>query len=146
MKSPLLLGLAALGLSGCSTLGRPAGPITMTTASKPPYGSYVVDAAGRALYVLEGTRGTGGANRCDMACKQVWPHFGSSGPQVGGGRLNQSMIRVVPGPHGPLVTYGGWPLYYYVRDQVQSDTAGHNVTDSWGTWRLLSPSGEPIRQ
>ena len=145
MKAPLLLTCAAFGLASCSTFGAPSGPITLTSASKPPYGSYVVDAAGRALYILEGTRGSAGANRCDMACMQVWPHLASTGPQVAGGRLDRSMIRVVPGPHGPQVTYAGWPLYYYVRDQAQSDTAGQNVTDSWGTWRLLSPSGEPIR-
>ena len=145
MKTPTLLACAAFGLAGCSTIAAPSGPITMTSASKPPYGSYVVDGAGRALYVLEGTRGGPAANRCDAACLQVWPAFTAGGRQVAGGRLNQSMIRVVPGYSGTQVTYGGWPLYYYVRDQEQSDTTGQNVTDSWGTWRLLSPTGEPIR-
>ena len=145
MKTPTLLACAAFGLASCSTIAPPAGTITLTSASKPPYGSYVVDAAGRALYILEGTRGGPATNRCDAACLQVWPALGATGPQVAGGRLNRSMARVVPGYGGPQVTYGGWPLYYYVRDQAQSDTTGQNVTDSWGTWRLLAPTGEPIR-
>ena len=154
MRIPtILLAGAAAVLSACDTMLPPPGPAplapagaaTLTTANKAPYGSYVVDAAGRALYILEGTRGRPGTNRCDAACLQVWPAIRAAGPQVAGGRLNPAMIAVVPGYGGPQVSYAGWPLYYYVRDRVPSDTTGHYVRDQWGTWYLLSPSGEPIR-
>ena len=146
MKIPtLMLVAAALGVNGCATVRTPAGPITLTSANKAPYGSYVVDAGGRALYILEGTRGAPGTNRCSGPCLQIWPPLGATAPQVVGGRLSQRLVSVVPGYGGPQVAYAGWPLYYYHHDRVPSDTTGQHVTDSWGTWHLLSPSGQPIR-
>ena len=146
MKIPaLILAAASLGLTGCATMAGPAGPATLTSASKAPYGSYVVDAAGRALYILEGTRGASGMNRCSGQCLSVWPPLRAAGPQVAGGRLNQSLVSVVPGYGGSQVAYAGWPLYYYHHDQAPSDTTGQGVSDAWGMWHLLSPSGEPIR-
>ena len=146
MKIPtLILTVGALGAGGCATMSTPAGPITLNSANKAPFGSYVVDASGRSLYILEGTRGTGGMNRCTGQCLQVWPPLRAAGPQVAGGRLSQRMVGVAPGYGGSQVTYAGWPLYYYHRDQATFDTTGQGVRDSWGTWHLLSPSGEPIR-
>jgi predicted lipoprotein with Yx(FWY)xxD motif len=148
MKIPtLILTAGALGLAGCATaVAPPPGPVTLTSASKAPFGSYVVDASGRALYVLEGSRGAPGtANRCSGACLQEWPPLGAAGPQFVGGRLHQGMVSVVPGYGGSQVAYAGWPLYHFDEDRAPSDTKGQHVTDAWGTWHLLSPSGQPIR-
>jgi predicted lipoprotein with Yx(FWY)xxD motif len=146
MKIPMLMLIAgALGAAGCATVATPSGPITLTSASKAPYGSYVVDAGGRALYILEGTRGASGMNRCSGACLQEWPPLGAAVPQVAGGRLDPARVSVVPGYGGPQAAYAGWPLYHFDEDRAPSDTRGQDVHDTWGTWHLLSPSGEPIR-
>lgn len=148
MKAPtILLSAAILSLAACETVPRaplpPVGTVTLTTATKPPFGRYVVDSAGRSLYILEGTRGMTGINRCSGPCLGVWPPL--HGPPTVASGLNPALVRSVQGYGAAQVSYAGWPLYYYHTDRVPGDTTGQHVTDAWGTWHLLSPSGEPIR-
>jgi predicted lipoprotein with Yx(FWY)xxD motif len=154
MRVPIiLLAAVTLGTGGCNTMmpgggASPAGPVagvTLTTASKAPYKAYLVDGAGRALYVLEGTRGAPGTERCGEDCRAVWNSFMASNTPVGGPAINPAQLSTRPAYGGNQVTYSGWPLYYYVRDAAPGDTTGQHVQDSWGMWHLLSPSGEPIR-
>jgi predicted lipoprotein with Yx(FWY)xxD motif len=150
--STALFAGAAVLLAGCNTLlGPPAAPVAppgrvaLTTATKAPIGTYVVDGDGRSLYVLEGTRGGSGINRCSGPCLAVWPPMSASSTQGLATGLNPNLVQRVSGYRGAQLTYGGWPLYYYQHDHVPSDTTGHGFRDQWGTWYLLSPSGEPIR-
>jgi predicted lipoprotein with Yx(FWY)xxD motif len=152
MKIPtILLSAAALGIISCDTVPPAAGPagpvagVTVTTANKAPYGSYLVDGAGRALYILEGTRGAPGTQQCGEDCRAVWPSLMALNPPVGGPAINAAQLSTRPAYGGTQVTYSGWPLYYYVRDTGPGDTTGQHVVDRWGAWHLLSPSGEPIR-
>ena len=142
----LLIAAAALGVAGCATYAPvvPVGPVTVTTATKAPFGTYLVDGAGRALYILEGERGMT-MSRCTRACLGVWPPLHTSGPPAAAAGVDAGRLATTP-MHGHVhVTYAGWPLYYYHRDRVPGATTGQYVRDTWGTWYLLSPSGEPIR-
>ena len=152
MKIPtILLSAATLGLSGCETVPpapppvAPVASVTVTTATKAPFGAYLVDGAGRALYVLEGTRGAPGIERCGDDCRAVWPSLMAVNAPVGGPNVNPALLTVRPAYGASQVVYAGWPLYYYVRDTGPGDTTGQHVSDKWGMWHLLSPSGEPIR-
>ena len=155
MKIPtLMLAVVASGLAGCETYppppvppppgAAPYGAISITTATKPPFGTYLVDGAGRSLYVLEGTRGESGMSRCTPDCLRVWPPL-HGGPATAAAGVDAARLGTATIHGAPHVTYAGWPLYYYSHDQVPGDTTGQHVTDTWGTWHLLSPSGEPIR-
>jgi predicted lipoprotein with Yx(FWY)xxD motif len=148
MKTPKLLFAAAsaLSLASCATVAPVPvvpGAATLTVATKAPFGTYLVDAAGRAVYILEGERMPGGAHRCGADCLAVWPPV--PGSALAGAGVNPALLSSMPMAGGPHATYGGWPLYYYVRDRAPGDTTGQHVTDKWGTWHLLSPSGQPIR-
>lgn len=151
MKTPKILMIAAtLGLAACatySTVPAPpaAGPALVTSANKAPFGTYLVDGGGRALYILEGQRHHAGMDRCMGACLAVWPPLHTAGPPVAGGAVDQARLGVMTMHGAPHVIYAGWPLYYYHRDRAPADTTGQHVTDRWGTWYLLSPNGEPIR-
>ena len=147
MTSPkLLFAAAALGLASCATYA-PAPPpyasATVTVATKPPFGTYLVDSAGRAIYILEDERQPGGMHRCVGECLSVWPPV--HGAAIAGPGVDAALLATMPMEGGPHATYAGWPLYYYHRDQAPGDTTGQDVHDTWGTWHLLSPSGEPIR-
>jgi predicted lipoprotein with Yx(FWY)xxD motif len=151
MKTPLiLLAAAALGLGGYATstsaqpYGAEQGAAMVTAGDKAPYGTFLVDARGRSLYILEGTRGTAGS-RCSGECLRVWPPLHSSGPVTVGAGIDPALLATAVAHDGPHVTYAGWPLYYYHHDRAPLDTTGQHVVDRWGTWHLLSPSGEPIR-
>ena len=151
----LLLASGALALGACDTLYGPPSPppppiapvgaVALTTATKAPFGTYVVDGSGRSVYILEGTRGGSGINRCSGQCLQVWPPLMAGRAQGVATGLNPGLVQSVSSYSGAQIAYGGWPLYYYHRDQAPSDTTGQGVRDAWGTWYLLSPSGEPIR-
>ena len=147
----ILLTAAALGLTACEAYAPPPpivpppGAYTVTTATKAPFGTYLVDGAGRALYILEGERGMTGMSRCVGDCLRIWPPLHAAAPPVAGPGIDPARLASVPMHGAPHVTYAGWPLYNYHRDRVPGDTTGQHVTDAWGTWHLLAPSGEPIR-
>ena len=150
MRIPtLILSTMALGLSGCATYGPApggpyAGPAQISVATKAPFGSYLVGPNGMSLYMLEGTRGTP-AERCSGECLQVWPPLHVTAPPVAGPGVDPARLSTIMAHGHTHVTYGGWTLFYYHRDAAPGDTTGQHVTDAWGTWHLVSPSGEPIR-
>jgi predicted lipoprotein with Yx(FWY)xxD motif len=150
----ILLAGAMFALGSCDTfLGPPAPPpgaiapmgsAALTTATKPPFGNFVVDGSGRSVYALIGTRGGSGINRCSGPCLGVWPPVPApAAPTVGSG-LSPAGLRAVSGFAGAQMSYSGWPLYYYHHDMRPGDTNGQGVRDQWGTWYLLRPSGEPL--
>ncbi len=150
----ILMTAAALGLGACATYPAPPPPpyapaaygvAMVTTADKAPFGTYLVDGSGRALYILEGQRSGAGMNRCMGGCLGVWPPLHSSGPPTNGPAVDPARLGTMTMHGAPHVTYSGWPLYYYHRDRAPADTTGQHVIDHWGTWHLLSPNGEPIR-
>ena len=58
--------------------------------------------------------------------------------------LDPRRLGTAPRGGGTQLTYAGWPLFYYVRDRGPGDTTGQHITDAWGTWHPLAPSGQPI--
>jgi len=152
----ILPAVAAAALAGCATTvvtPPPGAPVvalptvaaSLTTATKAPFGTFLVDSAGRAVYVLDGTRNMSAVNRCSGPCLAVWPPVMTAGPTLAAAGVNPALVGSAPGYGGSQATYAGWPLYFYHRDVRQGDTTGQNVHDAWGHWYLLSPSGEPIR-
>ena len=124
----------------------PAGNATLTTATKAPFGTYVVDGTGSSVYVLEGTRGGSGINRCSGPCVSVWLPLPATSPTpIAGSGLSPPGLRTVSGYTGAQVSYSGWPLYHFRQDAAPGDTFGQGVRDQWGTWYLIRPDGEPIR-
>ena len=149
----MLLIAAAATLGACDTYGPPpvAAPLApaaapgLTTADKAPFGTYLVDSGGRAVYILDGTRAQNGAYRCSGECTHHWPPVYAATPPVAAAGVNAGLLATIPAYGSVQTTYSGWPLYYYHRDMAPGDTTGQGVHDTWGTWYLLSPSGEPIR-
>ena len=150
MKAPMILMTgAALALGACAA--NPPPPVApsvgavVTTATKAPYGAYLVDPSGRALYMLEGQRGGVGINRCTDLCLRAWPPLHTGAAPIAGPGVDRARLAAMPMHGAPHVTYAGWPLYYYARYRRPGDTTGQHVTDIWGTWHLVAPSGMPIR-
>ena len=147
----ILIAATAIGVAACTTYPSygPGPPIRgaahINAAAKGPYGSYLVDGAGRALYILDGQRHNAGMDRCMGECLRIWPPVHTSGPPTAGPGVDPARLGSMPMHGAPHVTYAGWPLYYYHRDRGPGDTTGQAIQDRWGYWYLLSPSGEPIR-
>ncbi|MFG6581432.1 hypothetical protein ACGYK1_18770 [Sulfitobacter sp. 1A13191] len=43
-----------------------------------------------------------------------------------------------------VVTYHGWPLYYFTRDEDADAPQGQDVESFGGEWYLITPEGEKV--
>lgn len=87
---------------------------------------------------------------CDTV---LWPALGTDGAPIAGPGINPRLLGTVTQTDLGLpdassveqVTYAGWPLYRYFRDELPGDTEGANVNDPVttpaGIWYLLNPRG-----
>ncbi len=173
MKLPtIIIAAATFALAGCDAAGpgredqpsneaaapanlsqpadsiRPVDTAVVAVANAEPYGQYLVDGQGRALYVLEVSEeqadATAAAQRCIDACLGEWPAMNSQGTPEAGDGVDGGRLGTVERDGGAQVTYAGWPLYYYAADRQPGQVSGQQVSDRWGEWYLLSPAGEVI--
>lgn len=124
-----------------------SGGTALTVAQAPELGEYIADANGRALYLLEGE--PQGESTCQDACAEEWPPFlaPQGTPTAEAPAVQEGMIGTLQRQDGSTqVTYDGHALYYYHDDQGPGQTTGQDVTDQWGEWYLVQPSGAPLEE
>ena len=151
-----VLGLAACGgrsgapspVAASAPVGTPAAAASPTPIAVPTvgtatgdHGTYLVDKAGKALYLY--TKDTGTASVCKGGCLQAWPALLTpDGTFAVSGGANSALIGVtVRDDRTKQLTYNGHPLYYYVQDIVAGDVTGQAVG---AVWYLVSPAGAKI--
>lgn len=165
--------VAALGLAGCNkrstddTLNDPSpepaaeapatAPVTqptapaatapvagsLTVATAGASGPYLANAAGSALYALEGNAD---GSKCTGACLEAWPPvMATDGMPTAGANVEPTLMSTIKRADNSLqVAYNRQPLHRYAADTGAGRVAGHGVTDQWGRWTLLDPKGEPL--
>lgn len=145
LLAALVIALPA-GASAQQTTGAaPAGTVNVQTESKQPYGSYLTDAHGRALYSFTADRKD--KSICDDKCAQAWPPFTISGTPQPGTAVNRAKLDTIKRKDGKnQVTYNGMPLYYYAKDSGRGQTTGQDVKANGGQWYLVSPDGNKIEK
>ncbi len=112
----------------------------LAVASHPELGEIVVDAAGNTLYVF--VPDAQGDSTCYDACAQNWPPLVSDGEVTVGEGLSQDLVGTVTRTDGSeQVTYGGWPLYTFVRDAEAGQANGQGAND---VWYVIAPDGTPV--
>lgn len=124
-----------------SSAGQSGVRLKLTTTSD--HGTFVTDASGRALYVLE--QDGAGTSSCYEMCTAIWPPLlaGSGRPTWADSSGRVAPLGTTARRGGAVqVTYAGQPLYYYMGDAGPGQTRGHHVEDSWGEWYLASPNRE----
>jgi predicted lipoprotein with Yx(FWY)xxD motif len=110
------------------------------------YGAYLTDGEGRALYLFtadqQGSGDTSPVSNCYDDCAKAWPPLlTSSEPEAGEGG-DASLLGTFERKDGAKqVTYNGWPLYYFIKDQGAGDTAGQDKHGFGGGWYLVTPEG-----
>lgn len=122
------------------------GAARVDVADQAPYGQYLVDGEGRALYLFTADTQGGGNSTCYDACAQAWPPLLTTGdPAAAAPSLDASMLDTIERRDGSMqVTYNGWPLYYFQQDAGPGDVAGQDVHGFGGEWYLVSPQGQQI--
>jgi predicted lipoprotein with Yx(FWY)xxD motif len=138
---------AAALVAACSSMPAFAQDAALTVQKSDTHGGYIADAEGRALYMFEAdTQGqdAGGAeSTCKEDCAAAWPPFTTEGPTQVSEGISQDLVGTLERADGTTqVTYNGWPLYYYAKDQNPGDVTGHDIEDFGAEWYLLTPEGE----
>jgi len=145
MGKGLLLraGLAAAALALTSGLALAGGAAKVDTATSDEYGTYLVNERGMSLYLFEPD--DQGRSTCYDACAQAWPPVTTEGQPKARGKTDASLLGASKRKDGARqVTYNGWPLYTFVKDNAPGDTAGQDVEGFGGEWYLVTPEGEHV--
>ncbi len=118
----------------------PTGPTTLKVSQTDQLGQFLVNDTGMTLYLY--TKDTPNTSNCYDQCAVTWPPLYTNGAPVAGAGVDASLLGTSTRKDGTVqVTYKGWPLYYWFRDQKPGDTAGQWVG---GIWFVISPKGETI--
>ena len=144
--SIVALAVAVL-LSGCGgSSGGSAdsdGPATVNTKKVAGYGTALVDASGRSLYLS--TADPPKSSKCTGSCTKTWHPLTVTGTPTAAGDAKASLLSVFMRPDGSSqVAYNDLPLYTY--SDGSGPAAGAGKTEHGGTWYLVSPEGDPIEQ
>ncbi|GGA03330.1 hypothetical protein GCM10008018_56620 [Paenibacillus marchantiophytorum] len=114
-----------ISASKLDALAKPALSLKQSSA----LGSYLTDDKGMTLYYF--TKDVANVNSCVEQCLTNWPIFGPHDFTVPAG-FSAADFQIFTRADGKeQVTYKGWPLYYFIKDQKPGDTTGDNVGKVW---------------
>lgn len=159
MTAAVLLVAVGSGCSSSSSKPSAAGPYPSTSApaSSTPssgatatvsaadskFGSILVDADGRTLYLFEAD--TSATSTCNDSCAAAWPPLTVTGPpQAGQGATAGLLGTSKRADNTTQVTYNGHPLYYYAGDVKAGDTSGEEVDGFGAKWYVLNAAGDKV--
>ena len=147
----LLLAAAAMLLAACSNgtsttppaAGGTSGPAssgsTVQVASSAQYGSILVDAQGKTLYLYE--QDTSKTSACTGTCIATWPPLTATGSPTAGAGLNASLLGTAKqGDGSNQVTYNGHLLYLFSGDANAGDVTGQGVEGFF----VVSSTGDKV--
>ncbi len=133
------LGFLVVGSAFGIAAAAGAGAADMATVSVSD--GHLVGPEGMSLYLFEPDNK--GASTCYEACAAAWPPLTATGAATAGEGADASLFGTTERKDGAVqVTYGGWPLYYFVKDQKSGDTLGQGKEGFGGEWYLVEPSGD----
>lgn len=151
--SVLAAGAAVVGLAACGSSSSTTPPSSATTAAgssaahptatgiktaNTSLGTVLVDAQGYVLYWFASDTST--ASNCNGSCASYWPPVIGK-PTLAAGVSLPGTLGTITRQNGQLqATYDGHPLYTYMADKPDSPT-GNDLTDSFGLWYAMTPSG-----
>lgn len=93
-------------------------------------GEYLADPQGRALYYFK--KDEAGKSNCSGDCLANWPAFTQEDFAVPEGFDKKDFDTITREDNGKKqVTYKGFPLYYFAKDQQLGDVNGQGVKAVW---------------
>jgi predicted lipoprotein with Yx(FWY)xxD motif len=130
----------AAGVSAGTSAVAASGPVVVA-ATTGPLGVYLVDGAGRTLYLFEAD--SGGTSSCVDACATTWPPLMAVGkPTTSAGAAADKLATAARSDGSPQVSYAGHLLYYFAGDEGAGQTNGEGND---GKWWIVGPDGNPIK-
>lgn len=122
------------------------GATRITVAEQEPYGQYLANGNGRAVYLFTADSQGARESACHDACAEDWPPVTTEAdPSTEAAAIDASLLGTIERPDGSRqVTYDGWPLYYFAQDSGPGDVTGQDVQGYGGEWYLVTPQGEMV--
>ena len=141
-----MLSTAALALA-LATPALAQETVTLQVNQSEQFGEYLATAEGRPVYMFTtDTQGSGDQQAqiscTSQECLDAWPLV--TGEAQAGEGVNADMLGTTQYEDQQVVTYNGWPLYYFVRDEGAEAPQGQDVQSFGGEWYLMAPSGEHV--
>lgn len=103
------------------------------------FGPILFDSTGQAIYLFEPEED--GTPRCYDECAVAWPPVFTDGKPVAGEGIDPKLLGTVQRTDGrSQVTYGGWPLYFYV-NEGKYEVECHNIYLNGGLWFAIDAEG-----
>ncbi|HWD74353.1 MAG TPA: hypothetical protein VG371_04400 [Solirubrobacteraceae bacterium] len=129
--------------SGASTTSNAAATGTSIKTASGSAGTYLTDAAGRALYLW--VADSNGKSSCSGACASIWPPLTSKAAPRGSGGVKAAALGTITRSDGTKqVIYNGHPLYYFASDTGARTTKGQGSNTFGAKWWLVTPAGNAI--
>lgn len=124
---------------------------TIEITESEEFGQYLTTAEGQPIYLFTtDTQGTGDQEAqiscTSEACLDAWPLVTTSGEPQAGEAVDASLLGTTNYEGQQVVTYDGWPLYYFARDEGAEEPQGNDIHSFGGEWYLVTPSGEPVHE
>ncbi|HFS67945.1 MAG TPA: hypothetical protein ENK67_07020 [Flavobacteriia bacterium] len=93
------------------------------------FGKILTDSEGKSLYFF--SKDTKGISECYGNCADIWPIFYKENITVDSGLDITDFATITRTDGQKQTTYKGWPLYYFMNDNVAGDTNGDKVNNVW---------------
>jgi predicted lipoprotein with Yx(FWY)xxD motif len=133
--------LVVLAIASGTSAGTGGSRVVVRSSS---YGRILFDGRGFVLYAF--THDRRGHSTCSRACAKAWPPYTVRRKPRAGGGAKASLLGTVRRADGRLqASYAGHPLYHYVGDRKPGQILCQGVSEFGGFWRVVRPSGSPVR-
>lgn len=140
------IGSSAMAKSGVAGAGRSSAPVAVKTRKISGFGTVLVNARGRSLYVF--MKDARRHVTCTGQCASFWPPLkwkGKSKPSAGGAAKTALLGWDKNPSGGRVVTYNKWPLYTYSGDSAAGQAKGEGQNLNGGKWYLISAKGTLVK-
>ena len=122
---------------------------TIQVAESEEYGQYLTTGEDRPVYLFTADTQASGDQQAEISCTSqecldAWPLVTTLGDPEAGEGADASLLETTDFEGQQVVTYNGWPLYYFVRDEGAEEPQGHDIESFGGEWYLVAPSGEQV--
>lgn len=144
-----LFTMAAAALAGSAAMAQD--PPSLSVAESDEFGEYIIILPeAKPVYAFTtDTQGTGDgepAISCSGECLAAWPLVTTEGQVDVGSVLEQERAGTMTHDGQTVLTYNGWPLYTFAKDEPNQPPQGQDVASFGGEWYLLTPAGEPMEE
>lgn len=148
LRLQAVLPIVATALSASAVAAQDSPTLSVEQGAE--YGQYIVGPEGKPVYMFTtDSQGDGGepAISCTSEeCLDAWPLVTADGEVTVGPELDESLAGTFSYDGQTVVTYNGWPLYTFARDEAGQPPQGQDVHSFGGEWYLLGPQGEKIEE